>query len=454
MNKWFTLFAMSFLFAVFYFNTTSVVVSLATIQQELNLPQNQLHWIVNAYALALAIFLMVEGHISTHLKMKSSLYLGQILFLAGSFMCAAAPDSFWILLGRALQGTGSAFILPSTIMVLTNVFPPQERGKAMGTYHGAASIVLPVGSLAGGLLTTYLGWRSIFIVECVMAIISIGLIYFSVPSNEVLKKEPVNRWSLFFVSIGVASFVTGIMQGKSWGWLSLSTVSLFIIGVVFLFAFIRINQAAKHPFLDFKIFNNQIAVFALIVICSISAIRSVQVFWAIFLQQGFKISPAWVGIALLPAILPLPLFGTFIGHLVDRYGSKRFIYLGALAGIVGIGCIIFGSIQKELWINIAGFLLFGCMIALTFIPTMVLYINNTLQTQRRKASGISQLLAQIFNATGFAAMAAVLISVKDPSIAGTNVLAFNITMLIPVVILIFILILTTKLPSKSDQSVL
>src|SRR4029079_7199932 len=169
-RKWWTLGAMSFALFMIMLDNTVVNVALPSIQDDLGASLSALEWTINAYTLAFALVLVTGGRLGDIFGRRRAFLFGVVLFALSSATAGLAPNDAWLVASRALQGVGAAFMMPATLSIITNAFPPHERGKAIGTWAGVSAIALAIGPVVGGWLTEEVSWRAIFFINLPVAV--------------------------------------------------------------------------------------------------------------------------------------------------------------------------------------------------------------------------------------------------------------------------------------------
>ena len=178
-RKWWTLGAMCFALFMVMLDNTVVNVALPTIQRDLHASISGLEWTVNAYTLSFAVLLVTGGRLGDIFGRRKVFLIGVVVFAASSAAIALSPSEGWLVAGRAVQGVGAALMMPGTLSIITNTFPPQERGRAIGTWAGVSAIALAVGPLLGGWLTEDVSWRAIFFINLPVAVIAVVVTLFA-----------------------------------------------------------------------------------------------------------------------------------------------------------------------------------------------------------------------------------------------------------------------------------
>jgi MFS family permease len=183
-RKWWILATMTGSLSMILLDETVVGVALPTIQRDLQMTQNGLQWVVNAYLLALASCVAIGGRLSELLGQARMFRLGALVFVAASAACGLAQSESWIIAARAIQGLGAAMMIPPTTATVINAFNASERGRAMGIYGGISMISLALGPLVGGLLTQSVTWRAVFWVNLPVGLAMLALAAISLPADR------------------------------------------------------------------------------------------------------------------------------------------------------------------------------------------------------------------------------------------------------------------------------
>src|SRR5689334_4332977 len=235
---------------------TIVNVALPSIVRELGASSSQLQWIVDAYTLVFASFLLLAGSLGDRYGRKTALTAGLIVFGIGSLASALVGSPGALILTRAVQGFGAAFIMPSTLSILTNVFPADERGRAIGIWAGISGLGVAIGPITGGYLLENFWWGSIFLINVPIIIVAVLATIFIVPNS---RDHNAPRLDIVGTALSVAMLVTllyAIIEGPNRGWTDAVIAGAFAIGVVLLAAFIVWEARSDHPMLDVSFFKN------------------------------------------------------------------------------------------------------------------------------------------------------------------------------------------------------
>ena len=178
-RRWWTLAAMCFALFMVMLDNTVVNVALPSIQRSFDASLSSLEWTINAYSLSFAVLLVTGGRLGDIFGRRKVFLIGVVVFAAASATIGFAPSEGWLVASRAVQGLGAALMMPGTLSIITNTFPPEERGKAIGTWAGVSAIALALGPLLGGWLTEDVSWRAIFFINIPVAAVAVVVTLFA-----------------------------------------------------------------------------------------------------------------------------------------------------------------------------------------------------------------------------------------------------------------------------------
>src|SRR6476660_3881336 len=178
-RKWWTLAAMCFALFMIMLDNTVVNVALPSIQKDLGANLSSLEWTVNAYTLSFAVLLVTGGRLGDIFGRRRVFLFGVVTFGLASAFTGFSQSEAWLVAGRVVQGVGAAFMMPATLSIISNAFPPQERGRAIGTWAGVSAMALAIGPVVGGFLTERVSWRAIFFLNLPVAIAAVLVTLFA-----------------------------------------------------------------------------------------------------------------------------------------------------------------------------------------------------------------------------------------------------------------------------------
>jgi EmrB/QacA subfamily drug resistance transporter len=238
-------------------DNTILNVALPTLVRDLHASNSQLQWMVDSYTLVFACLLLPAGALGDRFGRRGALQLGLAIFGIGSLLSAFASTPDQLIGTRAVMGVGGAFIMPSTLSILTNVFTdPRERGRAIGVWAGVAGIGIALGPLAGGFLLQHFYWGSIFLVNIPIAAIAIVAGKLIVPTSRDPSAPPLDLVGAALSIVALALLVYAIIEAPNAGWTSPRVLESFVASGVLLAGFVAWELHTRHPMLDMTFFDS------------------------------------------------------------------------------------------------------------------------------------------------------------------------------------------------------
>jgi len=408
-SKWWALAAMCFALFMIMLDNTVMNVALPSIQDDLGASVAALEWIVNGYTLSFAVLLATGGRLGDILGRRRMFLLGVILFAISSASAGLAPSTTALVISRITQGVGAALMMPATLSIITNTFPPAERGRAIGTWAGVSALALALGPLLGGFLTEHVSWRAIFYLNIPVAAGAVAATLFAVRES---RDETVGReidWAGTAVLTGaLTALVLALIEGNDWGWASAPVLGLFAAAIVLFGAFLVVEGRVKAPIVDFEFLRNRDFVGATIVAFIISfSMLGMFFFMALYIQNILGYSPLEAGVRFLPTTLVIMFLAPVAGRLTDRIGPRPLI----VAGLAIVAVSLFMQAQIDLDSTygtlLIPFILMGVGIALTMSPMSTAAMNAVAETKAGLASGLLSMSRMIGGTFGVAVLGAI-----------------------------------------------
>jgi EmrB/QacA subfamily drug resistance transporter len=333
-----------------------VNVGLPAIGQNLQADAAELQWVVNAYLLPLSALLLLGGAAGDRFGRRGVLIFGVSLFGIGSALCAAAPALGWLLLARALQGTGAAFLLPSSLAILGNAFAGEARGRAVGTWSAASSIAAAAGPVLGGWLIDTFGWREIFLINIPLAIAAIVLaLVFVREEPRQAPAPPLDIWGALLATLALAALTWGLTTGAGGAAWSLGAAITVAAGVVFLGGFVWVERAQKNDaMMPLALFESSDFIgLTLLTLLLYGALGALLVTVPFVLIQGAGYSGTAAGAALLPFPIILALTSRAMGGVAGRFGSRLPLTIGPMVVAVGFLLLLRVNPGTAYWAGVA-----------------------------------------------------------------------------------------------------
>ncbi len=420
-RKWWTLGAMCLALFMVMLDNTVVNVALPSIQRDLNTSISGLEWIVNGYTLSFAVLLAVGGRIGDIFGRRKAFVFGVAIFTLSSATAGFAPDNFSLVASRVLQGVGAAFMMPGTLSIITDAFPPAERGKAIGTWAGVSALALAVGPVLGGFLTEHVSWRAIFYINLPVGILAILAALFVVrESRDVTVGRKVDYLGVGILTVSLTSLVLALIEGNSWGWDSTAVISLLVISVVTLIGFVAAENRVKAPIIEFGLFKSRNFIGSVITAFIISfAMMGVFFFLALYMQNVLGYSALEAGVRFLPTTLVIMALSPISGRLSDRIGPRIPIVAGM--ALITLSLYLFSRIEVGTTFSeiLPSFMILGAGIGLTMSPMSTAAMNAVSKTKAGVASGVLSMFRMVGGTFGVAALGALFQSEAKSRLAGT-----------------------------------
>ncbi|MEA2316799.1 MAG: hypothetical protein QOD44_988, partial [Solirubrobacteraceae bacterium] len=292
-RRWWTLGAMCFALFMVMLDNTVVNVALPSIQKDLGSSISGLEWTVNAYTLSFAVLLVTGGRLGDIFGRRRVFLFGVIVFALSSAFIGFSQTDAWLIAGRAAQGVGAAFMMPATLSIISNAFPPQERGKAIGTWAGVSALALAIGPVVGGFLVENVSWQSIFFLNVPVAIVAVFVtVAAAQESRDETSTHQVDVPGVLTISVALGTLVLALVEGNSWGWGSASIIGLLAVSVASFVGFAVAEARSPEPMVDFGFFRSRSFLGANLVAFLVSfAMLAMFFFLALYLQNINGYSP-------------------------------------------------------------------------------------------------------------------------------------------------------------------
>jgi EmrB/QacA subfamily drug resistance transporter len=407
-RRWWTLAAMCFALFMIMLDNTVVNVALPSIQNDLDATLSGLEWTVNIYTLAFAVLLVTGGRLGDILGRRKMFLFGVVVFALSSASIGLSPNEGWLVAGRALQGIGAAFMMPATLSIITVTFPPEERGKAIGTWAGVSALALAIGPVVGGALAEYVSWRAIFFLNLPVAIGAVTVTLFATHESRDESHEHSIDWpGIAALSIGLSALVLALVEGNAWGWGSGRIVALFAVAVVGLAAFFAIEPRVREPMVDFALFRSRTFLGANGIAFIVSfAMFAMFFFTALYMQNILGYSPIQAGVRFLPSTLMIVLIAPLAGRLTDRVGPRPLIVSGLSLVTLALFLQTRITVDTGYGLLLPAFVLMGIGMALVMSPMSTAAMNSVVPEKAGVGSGILSMNRMVGATFGVAAIGA------------------------------------------------
>ena len=414
-RKWWTLIAVCIATFMLLLDITIVNVALPAIQRALHASFSDLQWVVDAYALALATFVLTAGSLADLFGRKRVFILGIVLFTIASVACGAANDALFLIIARGVQGIGGAMMFATALALISQEFHGKERGSAFGLWGATIGAAVAIGPLAGGLLTSWLSWRWIFLVNIPIGIVAIVLSLRELHESSDPEHSRLDPIGLVTLTTGLFCLILALIEGNSHGWTSGVIVSLLVVGVVVLAVFVASQARGGATMIDLALFKRPAFVGAQTTAFSISSsMFAMFLYLTLYLQNILGLSPLETGVRFLPLSLVSFFAAPLAGRLSNSVPVRALIGFGLALNAVALWTMSRVSTDSHWTVLLPGFMIGGIGIGFVNAPLATTAVSTVRQERAGMASGINNTFRQIGIATGIAALGAIFASKVDP----------------------------------------
>jgi EmrB/QacA subfamily drug resistance transporter len=408
-RRWWALIVLCGSLLVIGLDNTVLNVALPTLVRDLNATASELQWIVDSYVLVFAGMLLTAGSLGDRYGRKRALTFGMIVFVIGSLFSAYAGSSSHLIASRALMGFGGAFIMPSTLSILTNIFPAKERGRAIAIWTATAGVAIPLGPVIGGWLLEHFWWGSVFLVNVPIIVIALIAGYFLLPESKDPEQSSLDPLGAVLSIAGLGVLLYGIIEAPDNGWLSLRTWVAFGAGALLLTAFAYWEWRNPRPMLNTRFFRNpRFSAASLSIALVFFALFGSMFFLTQYLQVVLQFSTLQAGIRITPVALGILIGAPSSVRLVRILGTKL-VVAGGLS-IVAIGLFIMSRATPS-----SGYILIGISLPIiglgmgfTMAPATDSIMGSVPRANAGIGSAVNDTTRQVGGALGVAILGSVL----------------------------------------------
>ncbi|SBT38196.1 MFS transporter [Micromonospora auratinigra] len=385
--------------------------------------QGELEWAINSYTLVFAGLLFTFGVLGDRLGRKRFLVIGLVLFGLASLLSAYAQDPGQLIAARALMGVGGAAIMPVTLSIISNVFDPRERARAIGVWAGAVGLAVAIGPVLGGALLEHYWWGSVFLINVPVVVLGVVLVAALVPESRDPKPGRVDLLGVLLSVVGLVALTYGIIDGGEHGFDRPQVWAAIVGGLAVLVWFVSHELRSDHPSLDVRLFRvPRFAAPVALVGLVFFAAMGVMFFGAFYLQLVRGYSPLESGLLFLPFAAAQLIFAPRSAAMVRRYGGRAVATVGLLLTAVALGAFVLIDADTPIWIFSALGFLQGAGMANIMPPATESIMSALPREKAGVGSAVSNTVRQVAGALGVAVLGSVLSAVyRDqvtPALAG------------------------------------
>jgi EmrB/QacA subfamily drug resistance transporter len=419
-HKWLALALLATVQFMVILDIAIVNVALPSIQTDLGFSQENLQWVISAYALLFGGFLLLGGRVADLLGRRRLFIAGLVVFSAASLLSGLAWSDDALILARAVQGFGAALITPAALSILMTTFAEgRERNTALGVWGAVGAFGAVAGVLLGGILTDWLSWEWIFYINVPVGLAALALTPVLLTESRDANVKSFDVPGAVLVTSGLITLDYAITQANDFGWGSVETIGLFVAAGALLAAFVGWEARVKEPLMPFSIFRIRTVTAANISGLILGTVTfSMFLMLTLYMQQVLGYSPMKTGVAYLAVAGSAIVTSTIAAQLVTRVGVKPVIVAGM--AFLAAGLLYFTQVSvggTYLGDLLPGFLLIAAGLGFSFVPISIAALAGVQASEAGLASGLFNTSQQIGGALGIAALSAVATSKTEAGVA-------------------------------------
>ena len=422
-RRWTILAVMVVSLLVVVLDNTILNVALKTIadpQAGLGASQSDLEWSINSYTLVFAGLLFTAGLLGDRLGRRRMLVAGLVVFGIASLASAYAQSPGQLIAARALMGLGAAGIMPATLAIISNVFEPRERARAIGVWAGAVGLAVAIGPVAGGVLLEHFWWGSVFLVNVPIVIGGIIAIALLVPESRNPAPGKIDLVGVLLSIAGLGVFVYGIITGGDSGeWGSAKVIVPVVAGVLILAAFVLYERRVEQPALDVRLFRDPrfSAATGSVGLTFFAAMGSLF-FGTFYLQLVRGYSPLETGLLFLPFAAAQLIFAPRSAGFAAKYGPRAVVASGMVLVAASLGAFLLIGETTPIWVLGALYFVQGAGMGSVMAPVTEVVMSSLPREKAGVGSAISNTVRQVGGALGVAVLGSVLSQVYRNGMEG------------------------------------
>ena len=398
--------------------------ALPSIMSTFNVTTSSAQWLTTTYMLVLGIMIPSTAYLVNQFPIKGLFMTSMGLFLGGCIVSITANNFIFMVLSRVLQAIGAGIITQIVQVAMINLYPKEERGKAMGIYGFAIGVAPAIGPLVSGYIIDSFGWRFIFYILAIITILDVIFAVILLKSFMENKPSKLEVISLILSSLGFGGLLIGVTNIGTYTIANPLAYIPILIGLISLVLFVIRQIKVEDPLLDLRVFKVRNFTISIILICIVyMAMTSATMILSIYIQSARGMSAMVPGIVMLPGSIAMCILSPITGNILDKYGLRKLAISGCI--MLGVGTLGFSYLEETTSIAVLTIMYTIRMIGITFLlmPVTTWGLNELKQEQIASGSAINSTLRQISGAVGSSLFVTIMTVVANNSVKATQVLA-------------------------------
>jgi EmrB/QacA subfamily drug resistance transporter len=418
-KRWWILTVLCLSLVIVIVGNTVLNVALPTLVRTLGATQTQLQWIVDAYALVFAGLLLTAGALGDRYGRKGALTIGLVIFGSASTFAAFADGPNGLIIGRAVMGMGAALVMPATLSILTTVFPPHERGRAIAIWAGLAGAGAAIGPIGSGFLLEHFWWGSVFLMNLPIIVIALIAGAILVPTSKDPNEAPLDPVGALLSIGGLAALLYGIIEAPLHGWTSGATIGAFAAAVVFLGLFAWWELRSPEPMLQLRWFKNPgFSTASGAITLVFFAMFGTFFLFSQYLQLVLGYGTLEAGVRMLPMAMVMMVAAPNSARLAERFGPKRVVAGGLATVAVGLLAMSFATADSSYWQVVLALMIMSAGMGSSMAPSTATIMGSLPMGKAGVGSAVNDTTRELGGALGVAVLGSLSASAYSSGVAG------------------------------------
>ena len=416
--RWWTLIVLSLSLVLIAVDTTILNVAIPTLQRELGASASGLQWIVSSYILVFAGLLLTMGFLGDRFGRKRLLQAGLVAFGIASLASAYSQTTGQLIAARAFMGIGGAMIMPATLSIIVDVFPREERAKAIGIWSAVAGIGVPMGMVVGGWLLESLWWGSVFLINIPIGIVVLAAGFFLVPNSRDPAPRKIDIPGAVLSTSALSVLLYSIIEAPGQGWLNPLVLGGFALAFALGVAFVLYELRSNHPMLDIRLFRSaRLSSGAIAISFAFLAMLGMIFLFTQYLQLVREFSPLEAGLGMVPLALGFMIGGGSSAILVSKLGTKSVVTGGLMVIGATLAAFVFLDEATAYWLSAVGLAFLGFGMGTTMAPATDAVMGSVPEANAGVGSALNDVTRNVGGALGIGIMGSVFTSTYGASVS-------------------------------------